>query len=445
MSNALALGAVTAVLKDLLDNALVDHSVTAAIGGTVTVSALPPDRIEVGDNEVPRLNLFLYQVAPNAALRNADLPTYDGRGRRAARPVLALDLHYLLSAYSAQDFQAEILLGYAMQLLHERPMLTREAIRATLAAPSPVDGGILPPALNALSAARLADQMETVKLAPLSMNTEEMSKLWTAFQAKYRPSVAYVATVVLIESELPAVAALPVLSRGPVDPATGRDRGVVVQASLIPPYPALLSAAPETGQSAARMGELLTLTGRALEGDTVLVRFTHVRSGEINDLAPEPGGDGNGFDVRIPPDPPAGPVPPGSPLDPARWQAGVYAVAVVIQQAGQSDRVTNALPVVVAPRLSNLAVAAAPSGTTVSLTVSPPVRITQTIRLLVGSVEAGPIAFAPPAATNLSFASGSFPSGAQWIRLRVDEAESLLVDRTVNPPVFDPTQQVNVP
>ena len=445
MSNALALGAVTAVLKDLLDNAIVDHSVSAAIGGTVTVSALPPDRIETGDNEAPRLNLFLYQVAPNAALRNADLPTYDGRGRRAAKPVLALDLHYLLSAYSAQDFQAEILLGYAMQLLHERPILTREAIRATLAAPSPVDGGILPPALNALSAARLADQMETVKLAPLSMNTEELSKLWTAFQAKYRPSVAYVATVVLIESELPAVAALPVLSRGAVDPLTGKDRGVVVQASLIPPYPAVFSAAPASGQSAVRMGELLTITGRALEGDTVLVRFTHVRSGDTIDLTPEPGGDANGFAVRIPPDPPVGPAPPGSPLDPASWQAGVYALAVVIQVGGESDRVTNAFPVVLAPRISNFATAAGPSGVTVTLSVSPPARSTQSVRLLVGSVEAGPVPFAPPGAASLSFLSESFPAGAQWLRLRVDEAESLLVDRTVNPPVFDATQQVNVP
>jgi hypothetical protein len=445
VSNALALGAVTAVLKDLLDNAIVDHSVSAAIGGNVTVSALPPDRIETGDNEAPRLNLFLYQVVPNPTLRNADLPTYDGRGRRVAKPVLALDLHYLLSAYSAQDFQSEILLGYAMQLLHERPMLTREAIRATLAAPSPVDGGILPPALNALSAARLADQLETIKLTPLTMNTEELSKLWTAFQAKYRPSVAYLATVVLVESELPALAALPVLSRGPVDLATGRDQGVIAQASLVPPYPALLSAAPATGQIAVRMGELLTITGRSLEGDAVFARFTHVRSRDVMDLVPEGGGDASGFDVRIPPDPPIAPVPPGSPLNPARWLAGVYAVAVVIQRAGETERVTNAFPVVLAPRVAGLGAAAGPAGVTVTLTVSPPVRVNQTVRLLVGTVEAGPVPFVGPSVVGLSFTSDSFPAGAQWVRLRVDEAESLLVDRAVKPPVFDPSQQVNVP
>ena len=52
-----------------------------------------------------------------------------------SNPPLALNnLHYLLSAYSGGDLHAEILLGYAMQLLHEMPVLTRAAIRT---APTP--------------------------------------------------------------------------------------------------------------------------------------------------------------------------------------------------------------------------------------------------------------------------------------------------------------------
>ena len=58
-----------------------------------------------------------------------------GRLRLANAP-LALDLHYLLSVYSGGDLHAEILLGYAMQLLHEMPVLTRDAIRTALN-PSP--------------------------------------------------------------------------------------------------------------------------------------------------------------------------------------------------------------------------------------------------------------------------------------------------------------------
>jgi hypothetical protein len=41
---------------------------------------------------------------------------------------LALN-HYLLTAYGSADFQGDILLGYAMHLLHERPVLDRAAIR----------------------------------------------------------------------------------------------------------------------------------------------------------------------------------------------------------------------------------------------------------------------------------------------------------------------------
>jgi hypothetical protein len=446
MSNALALAAVTAVLKDLLDNTLIDQSVSGAVGGAVTVSALPPDRIETGDNELPRLNLFLYQVLPSAALRNIDLPSRNGRGQRVANAPLALDLYYLLSAYSAQDFQAEILLGYAMQLLHERPVLTRDAIRATLAAPSPVDGGILPPAVGALAASDLAEQVELVKLTPVALNTEEISKLWTAFQAKYRPSIAYVASVVLIQREDPALAALPVLSRGPVDPVTHKDRGVVVQPSLLPPYPALVGLTPPAHPQAVRMGELLELSGRNLGGDTVAALFKHVRDGDQLELSAEPGANANGFQVRMPPDPPAGPVTPGSPLDPASWRAGVYAVAAVIRNAGEPDVVTNELPVALAPTLTSIAAAPGGGGTVIVTTdVTPPVRGTQSARLLVGTIEVAPDALVADPASTLTFTSPSLPSGAQWVRLRVDEVESVLIDRTVTPPVFDPTQRVTVP
>ena len=160
-----------------------------------------------------------------------------------SNPPLALDLHYLLSAYGAEDLHPEILLGYAMQLLHETPVLSRGAITTALN-PSPSVGTTLPPALRALAACGLADQLEQIKITPEYLNTEEMSKLWTAVQSHYRPTAAYVATVVLIESTLPAQATLPVLSRGPVDLATGRDRGVIAEPSLLAPLPTIQSVTP---------------------------------------------------------------------------------------------------------------------------------------------------------------------------------------------------------
>ena len=75
MSNALGIAAVTAVLRDLLNNGLIDASV-----GDVTVSAQAPDRIETDNGDLTQLNLFLYQVTPNQGWRNVGLPV--GRLRR---------------------------------------------------------------------------------------------------------------------------------------------------------------------------------------------------------------------------------------------------------------------------------------------------------------------------------------------------------------------------
>jgi Pvc16 N-terminal domain len=246
MSNALALGAVTAVLRDLLNNGLIDQDMTGTIGGNVTVTALPPDRIDIGENrEKSQLNLFLYQVTPNQGWRNVGLPSRDARGDRVANPPLALDLHYLLTAYGEQEFHGEILLGYAMQTLHETPVLPRDAIRLALGAPPPVTGSGLPPAQQALVAAELADQIEQIKILPQSLSTEEMSRLWTALHAHYRPSAVYQASVVLIESKRSRKSALPVRTRNvaaitwrrpvieAVEPVAGPDEWIFEGTALV--------------------------------------------------------------------------------------------------------------------------------------------------------------------------------------------------------------------
>ncbi|HEV2862133.1 MAG TPA: DUF4255 domain-containing protein [Pyrinomonadaceae bacterium] len=213
MSTALAIASVTAVLKDLLNNGVVDHDLTTMLG-PVTVSALAPDRIKIEENSEPsQLNLFLYQVTPNAAWRNAALPSRDSRGARLTNPPLALDLHYILTAYGEKDLHTEILLGYGMQILHETPVLVRDSIRRALS-PLPLEVGSLPPSLQGLFESGLAEQVEQIKIVPQNISTEEISRLWTAFQARYRPSAAYQVSVVLIESRSGAARpALPVRER----------------------------------------------------------------------------------------------------------------------------------------------------------------------------------------------------------------------------------------
>ena len=133
MSSPLALAAVTAVLRDLLNNGLIAHDITGALGNNVAVTAEPPDTIAIdGNNARTQLNLYLHQVTPNAGRRNVGLPSRDDRGTRLANPPLALDLHYLLTAYGAAELHSEVVMGYDMNLQHETTVLDRQAIRTEL-------------------------------------------------------------------------------------------------------------------------------------------------------------------------------------------------------------------------------------------------------------------------------------------------------------------------
>jgi len=255
MSNALALAGVTAVLKDLLNNGLIDHDAVSHVG-PVEVTALPPDRIKTNGGEPSRLNLFLYQVTPSGSWRNTSLPAFDGEGRRLTNPPLALDLHYLLTAYGAEEFHGEILLGYGMHILHETPLLSSALIRRALASPSPVDGSaLLPEPFKTLAASELADQVEQVRIIPQTQGIEEISKLWAALQAHYRPTAAYQVSVVLITGRKPTRTPLPVQER---------------RIKVLPfRQPVIETVTPQF----APAGSSLAIAGYNLAGETVQVRL----------------------------------------------------------------------------------------------------------------------------------------------------------------------------
>ncbi len=205
MSNALAIAAVTAVLRSLLYEHL--NPLNSNLGANADVTVLAPDLIlpsnTTADSQTNKLNLFLYQVTPNSGWRNVGLPSRNSGGERVSNTPLGIDLHYLLTAYSKEPFQAEMLLGYGVQLLHEISVLTRSAIRNAL--------NNLNPSIPLLLETGLAEQVEQIKICPQSLSSEEISKLWSAFQSHYRPTAAYQVSVVLIESQHSTKSALPVL------------------------------------------------------------------------------------------------------------------------------------------------------------------------------------------------------------------------------------------
>jgi hypothetical protein len=411
MSSALAIAGVTAVLRDLLNDSIINHNVSGVLGSTVTVSALPPDRVvPANGNEATQLNLFLHRVTPNLGWRNHDLPSRDGSGRhRLTNPPLALDLHYLLSAYGAEELAAEILLGYAMQLLHEMPVLDRRAITTALN-PSPSTGTALPPALQALADCGLAEQLEQIKLTPVYLSTEEMSKLWTAFQSHYRPSTAYMASVVLIDSAQPTSAPLPVLSRG-----------VVVQASLLPPLPTIESVVSSDRQPAARVGSTLTISGHHLDGASRTVTFSNTRLAVEQEVPASAGNSSSSLQVVVP-----------------NLPVGTYQVRVDLEQLTER-RTSNELAVVIGPQITTplpTSVARDASGVArITLTCQPSIRAEQQGSLILGtrSVAAQPRS---DVTDTVVFVVDAATPGRELVRIRVDGIESPLIDRLATPPAF---------
>ena len=440
MSSPLAIGAVSAVLRNLLDNGLID--VGAAMGGPVSVSAVAPDTIDLEDvNLSPRLNLFLYQVTPNGGWRNSGLPSRSAAGDRLTNAPLALDLHYLLTAYARADFQAEILLGYAMHLLHERPVLDRAAIRRALTA-GPIDASLMPPAFQALIASDLADQPELIKIVPSVQSSDEMSKLWSAIQSKYRPSSAYQVSVVLIEGSRPAVTPLPVLTRGRRIPGTERDEGVFVFPSTAPPIPTLFSASPDDDQPGARLGDTVTIEGIRLAGAGHLVRLFHRLLATPFDIAPtavSPDGATVTFTL------------PTTPAALSGLAAGQLALALRFTPVGGANPVeTNAVPFVIAPDpvlppTSVVRFAGPQARVEVTLDARPQVRPEQRATLMLDAFEANAEPRAAAASPLVFRFPASLPAATYWARLRVDGTDSLLVDRTNPVPVFDPSQRIVVP
>ena len=186
MSNYLCIATVTATLARVLYKAAQD-----AIEGA-TVSMQRPESVKDGSPE-PKINIYLYHVTPNAALRNDDLPTRSSDGSLVRRPPAAYDLHYIITFFGDEtQLQPQRLLGSTISMLHAQPLLTRELIQETIDTDSN----------HYLAGSDLAEQIEKVRFIPQSISKEELFKLWSFFfQSPYALSILYKASVVLIEAE----------------------------------------------------------------------------------------------------------------------------------------------------------------------------------------------------------------------------------------------------
>jgi hypothetical protein len=422
VSNALAISGVSAVLQSMF------YSVYNGAGlGTVKVSAVAPDLAQgdvTGASDVQLMvNLFLHQVTLNPAWRNVGHPKLAADGvTQLKNPPLALDLHYLLTAYASIDFQAEALLGFGIQMLHETPVLTRgqisNALNSGLSASDPSN-----PLLGALGASGLADQVEMIKITPATLGREEMAWLWTALKADYRPTFPFQVSVVLIQSQVPLVSALPVLTRA-----------VAVQTGLALPLPTLTAAAAPNAQPAACLGDIVTVSGTYLLGATG-VTLSNALLGINQSITPASNVAGGSFTFVVP-DPAAPPA--GSP--PTDIPAGVYLMTAQVLSGG-SALSTNSVSLAIAPKIApSWAPVPIASGTAGTLTVpcTPFLRPTQEISLLIGGQEIPVVPFEAPTNTPSFAYSNLQPTGIPVpVWLSVDGVLSPIIDMTSLPsPTF---------
>lgn len=401
MSNHLAIATVTATLRNLVQTAI-----NADVSGA-TVSTVRPT-FEAEGLTTFGVNIFLYQAVPNTAWRNADLPTRNPAGGLVQRPVMPLDLHYLLTFHgSDSNLDAQRLLGSTVRAIHSRPLLTSDMIRATLEAAEAEN-----PA-HVLLDSDLADEVERVKFTRLPFNLEELSKLWSVMlQTPYALSMGYLASVVLIEAdEVP---------RRPL-PVRERVIGVVpFQRARIESVTSTLGAS-----EAVRMGDTIAIRGSQLGGP-----IERVRVGVAGALAPVTGGV-SPTEVRV------------ALTDPA-IRAGVVGVQVVYEGGSTS----NVSPLVLRPRIAQdagdayeisvLDLETDPDGThsaTIEVVLEPEIDPQQRVELYLNELRPvpGPGAAFRVDAVERTATTGTvaFPitgvqSGTYLVRVQVNGAETTL-------------------
>ncbi|MGC0273297.1 DUF4255 domain-containing protein [Pseudactinotalea sp. Z1739] len=417
MSNSLAIAAVTSSIRYVLDRSL-QRPHPGPVGGA-GVTTLHPGELSGTDLAGDAgLNVYCYLATPNHAWNLTDLPTRRADGTTVQRPLAALDLHYLITCYGSEaTLETQRLLGRAVAALSATSVLGRDVVSAALelyAAHSETPF---------LADSDLAAELELVKLAPVTLSLEEMSKLWGVLDVAYQLSLTYLATVVLVAAEASPSRNLPVRSpaialstSGPIhlhavtpevpDPANGEHGVLVLRGSRL--------LAPPGGQTHVRIGPA-TLPVEDARATAAELRIS------LTDAVP----------------------------------AGVHGLQILHRSpAGSADpapvrttSASNAVHVVIRPQVTITAV----SATEVTLGVRPSLRPRQRPSVLLRRLSGGagddqqsltmefpPVGPDQDAVAELTFSHGDLPDGTWLVQLQVDGTDSIptATDQTYDQPAL---------
>jgi hypothetical protein len=413
MSNYLAISTVTATLQKILQSAI-----QADVEGA-RITTVRPDGIGRSTPETG-VNIYLYRVTP-VNWRNADLPTRRSTGELVKRPQIALDLNYILTFYGNEvELEPQRLLGSVLRNLHARPVISQEMIRDTVEDNT----------FRYLRGSDLAEQIEMIKLMPLPLSTEDLSKIWSVFfQTPYALSVAYQVSAVLIESDEIPRRALPV-------------RKPIIQ--VVPYKPALEQIisqderAKSWGNRSERMifaDSILSIQGTSLQGD-----MTSIRIGDVEVLPQEV----NEKEIILN----LGSCPEDA------LRPGVQSLQLIQRHTRDEHRMveSNVLPFILSPMIRELQVtniqAGRDEGTReieLRISASPMIGKMQRVNILLNEISKE-----QPAEYNFKISSrpidtdvitatiNPVKAGEYLLRLQVDGVESLLtVDTDSQSPTFE--------
>lgn len=398
MSNYLAIATVSAALQQLL---------TDPIGAAVTGAGVAFTRPDPADITAAQVNIFLYQITPNAAFRNTDLPTRRADASLVQRPLAAFDLHYLLTFHGDDSkLEPQRLMGAAVTALHAQPLLSAQNIQSAITSK---------PFKDILGNSDLGNQVERVKFTPAALSLEEFTKLWSVFfQVEYSLSAAYQASVVLMETSDNPQEAPPVMTRNLyVLPFQSPSISQVVNQAEVD--------LPITSSST------LLIQGQHLRGQSTLLLM------EQQEFTPAPAAI---TDTQI------------TLAVPSTIHAGIQGLQVVQKMTMGSDATpqhhgfeSNVAPFVLRPTIVGTPTTgpATPpaTGTAVTLTLAPNIGVGQRAILILNSLPGNPAAAytsLPVVATadsnQITINIANVLPGSYLMRVQIDGAESLL---TVDP------------
>jgi hypothetical protein len=206
-----SLRATSRTLQDYLQTGFVADFALAPFfdpiqGGSMQVSLNDPE--EMQSNHVEGVSVWLYRIERDEQRLNAP-PTRPAPDRLTATP-LPLRLHYLVTPIVTIDpafplvspGREQEMLGKAMQLFYQRPVLRGTDLRDTLTG---------------------SDERISIRLEPMSL--EEITRVWNALEQPYQLSVSYEVTLAFVAPDAQPLVITPVRIAEPM-------HGVIVSEDL---------------------------------------------------------------------------------------------------------------------------------------------------------------------------------------------------------------------